>query len=50
MSTIIDLITPEEYAELREAAREAIAARQSAARDTGDDDDEDDDDGGPSWD
>ncbi len=49
MTTRIDLITPEEYQELREAAREAIAARQSAAR-SARDDEEDEDDGGPAWD
>ncbi len=48
MSTYIDLITPAEYEELREMAREAIAARQCAARDTDDGDEEEDD--GPAWD
>ncbi len=48
--TRIDLITPEEYEELRETARASIAARQCAARDTDDGDDEEEDDGGPAWD
>jgi len=48
--TIIDLITPAEYAILHETARDALAARETGARDTGvlhtpltDDEEEEDD-------